>query len=101
MEKDLNIKDIKLKDYKIPPLNCSDEQINSFLKDINRDIESKNFMNYLDLDNYLKFTDIFKKNNTVIENNIEIINEIYSKLFSSFKHSINSLFDLKKYNQSI
>ena len=61
MEKDLNIKDIKLKDYKIPPLNCSDEQINSFLKDINRDIESKNFLNYLDLDNYLSLQIFLKK----------------------------------------
>ena len=55
MEKDLKIKDIKLKDYPTPVLNGSEDNLNDSIKEFNEQLDPKNFGKKLDLDNYLKY----------------------------------------------
>ena len=99
MEKDLKIKDIKLKDYPTPVLNGSEDNLNDSIKEFNEQLDPKNFGKKLDLENYLKLSDIFKKNNSVGKNNLEVVKEISNKLFSSIKNVIESFMNLCSYDK--
>jgi len=102
MEKDLNIKQpIKLNDYQIPPINGSDDNLNDIIKELNKQLENKNFGKLLDLDNYLKLNDIFTNNNLKGKNNLEVGKEIYNKLFSSIKNVTDSFMNLSSYDKSL
>ena len=101
MEKDLNLKEIKLKNYPIPASNGNQENINDLIKDFNEQLDFKNFGKKLDLDNYLKLCDIFKKNNTVGKKNIDVVKEISDKLFSSIKIVTESFQNLVSYDKQL
>ena len=101
MEKDLNIPKINLKDYKIPILNENDENINKIINEVNKDLEYKNFNSNLNKNDYLKFSDIFKKNNPKEKNDSKEAKKITEKLISSIKNSAESFFNLFKYEKML
>ena len=101
IEKDLSLKSIKLNDYEIPPINGSEEKLNEIIKELNKQLDNKNFGKLLDQDNYLKLEDIFNKNNTKGKNNLEIGKEIYDKLFSSIKNVTESFMSLSSYDKQL
>ena len=81
MEKDLKIS-INLKNCEIPILNGQNSKINDLINDINNQLDNKNFISKLDLENYLKFSDIFQKNNTVGDNSLNDVKE--SQKYNNF-----------------
>ena len=101
IEKDLSLKSIQLKDYEIPPINGSEEKLNEIIKELNEQLNNKNFGKLLDQENYLKLEDIFNKNNIKGKNNLEIGKEIYDKLFSSIKNVTESFMSLSLYDKQL
>ena len=99
MEKDLNIPKINLKEYEIPILNGSNEKIFKIIKEVNKQLEYKNFNNNLNENDYLKFLEIFKNNNPKEKNNLKDVKEITEKLILSIKNSIKSFFNLTEYEK--
>ena len=100
MEKDLKIS-INLKNCEIPILNGQNSKINDLINDINNQLDNKNFISKLDLENYLKFSDIFQKNNTVGDNSLNDAKEISDKLFSSMINSVESFINLTNYENQL
>ena len=100
MEKDLKIS-INLKNCEIPILNEQNSKINDLINDINNQLDNKNFISKIDLENYLKFSDIFQKNNTIGENNLNDVKEILDKLFSSMINSVESFINLTNYENQL
>ena len=100
MEKDLKIS-INLKNCENPILNGQNSKINDLIDNINNQLIYKNFRTKLNYKNYLKFSDIFQKINTVGEDNLNDVKEILDKLFSSMINSVESFINLTNYENQL
>ena len=103
MEKDLNIPKINLNQYENSISNDNDEKIIKIINEINNVLEMKNFEIFLNKNknDYLKFSEIFKKNIPIEKNNSKDTKEIIKKLICSIKNSIKSFINLTEYKKSL
>ncbi len=99
MEKDLNIPKIYLNLYENSISKDNDEKIIEIINEINNVLEMKNFEIFLNKNDYLKFSEIFKRNIPIENDNSKDTKEIIKKLICSIKNSIKSFVNLTEYKK--
>ncbi len=96
--KDLSIQPINLNEVKYNKSKNEEGEIKEFLDDLNNKLENKGFGITLDIDHYYKIRTVFDENNkNKKENNFETIEKLRNYLLNSFKSTIESLFNLKNF----